>query len=361
MSRFAEHISHVIYDADQSCVADIAARWTNTSTVLPHCLAAERRESTFYVNYCPFTSSVFAFNDQFNDYYEEKRLGYSDYVFKKSFEPQKELVLVTETIDGLFADKKIPQVDFLSIDTQGSELLILEGGTKMLTTTTIGVSCEVNFVDLYRGVPLFGDVDSFMRQKGFLLAGLAPMTFGYKRIPREFRGVGIPVQGEALYLRKPENVQNEDLGERQRRLEKLAFCALAFGFTELAHEAVGLSWSINVLESHEIQQFLRMFYHEIAKDPTLPPLWHDCVEAKVSAEGAGDAAQTAPRGFRLINRLRGEPNLFANDCLRFVNNYIIKTLVFLNLQKLGFNAFESFLSRHGFEQAAKEVFFRRLR
>ena len=201
----------------------------------------------------------------------------------------------------------------------------------MLARTTIAVFCEVNFVDLYRGAPLFGDLDSFMRKKGFLLAGLVPMNFGYKRIPRKFRGLGVPLQGEALYLMKPEKIKNE---------------------------AVKLSLSINVLESNTIQNFLRMFYQEIERSPNLPPLWHDSLGIKdsISKQGKGGG-----KSFRLINRIKADPKLFMKDLERFFSNHIIKSLMFLKLYKIGFNNFEVFLSSYGFDRAAKEVFIRRIR
>ena len=359
--HFSESIYNVTYDADESCVAEIERRWKIRSKVLPYCLADKKRQSSFYLNFCPFTSSTFPFNDAFGNYYEEKRLNYSDYVFKKSFEPQREVVLTTETIDGLFEEQKIPQVDFLSIDTQGAELLILEGGTEMLANTTVAVFCEVSFVDLYRGAPLFGDLDSFMRKKGFLLAGLAPMTFGYKRIPRKFRGLGMPLQGEALYLIKPENIKNEAPADRQLRLEKLAFCVLAFGYTELAFEAVELSFSLNVLETNKIQDFLKRFHREIQQSPALPPLWHDSLE--LIGTTSRDSRGAAGSNFflvRLLNRFRADPRLFAADVRRVLTKHLVRTLIFMNLPKLGFNEFERFLSDFGFDRAAKEVCIRRI-
>ena len=355
-------IYNVIYDADQSCVAEIERHWKTPSKVLPYCLADKKRQSSFYLNVCPFTSSMFPFNDAFGNYYEEKRLNYySDYVFKKNFKPQREVVLMTETIDGLFDEQKIPQVDFLSMDTQGAELLILEGGTEMLANTTVAVFCEVSFVNLYRGAPLFGDLDSFMRKKGFLLAGLTPMTFGYKRIPRKFRGLGMPLQGEALYLIKPEHIKNEASADRQLRLEKLGFCALAFGYTDLAFEAVELSLALNALEANKIQDFLKQFHREIQQSPTLPMLWQDSLE--LIGTTSRDSRDTAGSNFflvSLLNRFRADPQLFAADVQRILTKYLVKTLIFLNLRRLGFNKFERFLSDFGFGRAAKEVCIRRI-
>lgn len=362
ISHFSEDVCNVIYDADESCLQEIESLSKKSTRVLPYCLADQRRQARLNLNYCPFTSSIFEFNKDYGQYFEEKRLNYSDYLFEKSFECERQVVLSCETIDGLFEENKIPQVDFLSIDTQGAELLILEGGTRMLAKKTVAVYCEVNFADLYRGASLFGDLDSFLREKGFLLAGLWPMHFGYMRIPREFRGLGIPLQGEALYLLKPENVKNDDLTERQMRLEKLAFCSLAFGFTEIAYKAIQLARQINMIEDGRIHDFLKLFYDEIEKCPDMPPLWHDSIaNSDNKSLPMKSIHATDHRLIRLIDRFRSDPRQFWSDIKIYFSNHTIKTLIFLELHRLGFNKFETFLADYGFDRAAKEVFRRRIR
>ena len=57
---------------------------------------------------------------------------------------------------------------------------------------------------------LFGELDDFLRSKGFMLFGLWPMSFGHNRISRNVRGLGVPLQGEALYLLRTEKIENAD-------------------------------------------------------------------------------------------------------------------------------------------------------
>jgi Methyltransferase FkbM domain len=62
----------------------------------------------------------------------------------------------------------VSRIDFIKLDTQGSELEILQGGVRALA----GVRCvevEVEFNPIYRGQPLFYEVDAFMRGQGFVL------------------------------------------------------------------------------------------------------------------------------------------------------------------------------------------------
>lgn len=61
---------------------------------------------------------------------------------------------------------EITDVDFIKIDVQGAELAVLSNALRALSTTTV-VQVEVEFVELYKGQPLFADVDRFLRSQGF--------------------------------------------------------------------------------------------------------------------------------------------------------------------------------------------------
>jgi len=63
----------------------------------------------------------------------------------------------------------IPDVtgaDFLKLDVQGAELMILKGSEKLLENALV-VHTEVEFVQLYKDQPLFAEVDSYLRSMGF--------------------------------------------------------------------------------------------------------------------------------------------------------------------------------------------------
>lgn len=57
-------------------------------------------------------------------------------------------------------------IDFIKIDVQGSELAVLKNASRALSGALL-IQTEVEFVELYKGQPLFADVDTFLRGGGF--------------------------------------------------------------------------------------------------------------------------------------------------------------------------------------------------
>jgi protein O-GlcNAc transferase len=71
--------------------------------------------------------------------------------------------VTTKRIDDI---PEIDDVDFFKIDIQGGELSVFQNALRALSHTLV-VQTEVEFVELYRGQPLFADVDKFLRSRGF--------------------------------------------------------------------------------------------------------------------------------------------------------------------------------------------------
>jgi FkbM family methyltransferase len=59
-------------------------------------------------------------------------------------------------------------IDYIKLDVQGSELDIMRHGTGKLAGAVV-IECEVEFLPIYEGQPLFGDIQVFLRDHGFVL------------------------------------------------------------------------------------------------------------------------------------------------------------------------------------------------
>ncbi len=96
------------------------------------------------------------------------------------FEPNTELLSLFQNLNELtILEETFPvetvrlddldfltDIDFNKIDVQGSELHVFENWVELLSGVFL-IQIEVEFVELYKGQPLFADVDQFLRSQGF--------------------------------------------------------------------------------------------------------------------------------------------------------------------------------------------------
>lgn len=86
---------------------------------------------------------------------------------------KKKISVPTMTIDSWADKNNINHVDFIWLDTQGSELSILKGAPRILKTTNV-VFMEVEFLELYKDQPLFKDVKEWLEKNGFSFIAMQP-------------------------------------------------------------------------------------------------------------------------------------------------------------------------------------------
>ena len=153
-------------------------------------------------------------------------------------------VCAIETLDDVLAGAGIEGVDFVKLDTQGSELPILQGASRTLEQFVFGIEVEVELNVVYEGQPLFGDVDTFLRRYEYELQEFALRTWRrYSGRGLEGGGRGQAVWGDALYLKRPDSVVERlagmDLPEREREMTKLVSMCLLYGIGDYALELIG--------------------------------------------------------------------------------------------------------------------------
>jgi FkbM family methyltransferase len=88
---------------------------------------------------------------------------------------QKIVTARVTTLDLWAREKKLQTIDYIKIDTQGSELEILRGGNSLIDTTRC-IDIEVEFNPIYEGQTLFGETDTYLRTKGFVLWRLSNLV-----------------------------------------------------------------------------------------------------------------------------------------------------------------------------------------
>jgi FkbM family methyltransferase len=81
-----------------------------------------------------------------------------------------------------FIKEKNVTIDYLKIDTQGSELKILHGAEKLLDQKRINIlKIEVSTIAVYQNQVMFSDIDIYLRHKGYCLVDF--ITYKQNYIP----------------------------------------------------------------------------------------------------------------------------------------------------------------------------------
>lgn len=162
------------------------------------------------------------------------------------FDVVKEVVVPCTTLDQASISSGAAPVA-LKIDTQGTELAILKGSLQCLKNSLLAIELEVEFIELYKDQPLFGDIDVFLRSQGFILFDLGNLLMlkrGEYGFSEERKGQLIAA--DALYFRSPDKLvkQIASLPDNSALTMLAQYCGVCavYGYSNLALEAIQLSW-----------------------------------------------------------------------------------------------------------------------
>lgn len=97
-----------------------------------------------------------------DSYYKELTFNYSE---------EKSVSLKTKTLNTMIAENDLPLPDFIKMDTQGSEVDIMKGGSIALEYAKIAL-IEVSVMPYNTGAPIFNDYIDTMYSYGFVPSGV---------------------------------------------------------------------------------------------------------------------------------------------------------------------------------------------
>lgn len=171
---FGPRVKVVGFEPDERECARLAANEPDM-TYVPLALGAMESSATLYRTVEPACSSLFPPVEGL----AAKRPALA------VMRPDGEETVRVTPLDDWLADSPFDEVHVLKLDTQGSELAILEGAQQALTDVRM-LQVEVELNPLYEGQPLFGDVDRFLRDRGFELWRLRNLThYGLSDVPAD--------------------------------------------------------------------------------------------------------------------------------------------------------------------------------
>ncbi len=146
------------------------------------------------------------------------------YFSREGWEVVKELEVPCLTLDAAASKYGFTDAAMLKLDVQGYELEILKSGPELLKQVD-AVYVELEFLPFYEGQPLFGDIDSFLRERGFALIDLKRSFFRRtNRVPASYSKREL-VWSHGLYLRVGDPLL-ENLTEAQARRRFAVYTAL---------------------------------------------------------------------------------------------------------------------------------------
>ncbi|MBN1125604.1 MAG: FkbM family methyltransferase [Sedimentisphaerales bacterium] len=87
--------------------------------------------------------------------------------------------IAVTTLDAWAKERNIERVELMKFDIQGGELKALKGASELLKQT-LAIYAEVWFNGTYENIPLFGDIDAYLRTAEFVLYDLYRPKYGPK-------------------------------------------------------------------------------------------------------------------------------------------------------------------------------------
>lgn len=242
-AKFTSHFTAVLVEPDSRETPNLTADGRVDRILLSKALSNRAEKQKFHLCRKQQVSSLYHPNfSVLENYPEVERMRVVDTI-----------ELETDTLDNQLQTSGIPRADFIKIDVQGAELPILQGAEATLKNV-IGLELEVEFVPLYEGQPLFGDVDKFVTSQGFQLFDLRRYFWSRKEVHNlSTRKKGQLIFCDALYFRTPEAILAEPEVNGERILHAAAVY-LAYRYVDIAHVLFSQAQAKGLLNGEKIAQ-----------------------------------------------------------------------------------------------------------
>lgn len=226
---FRSVVSAVLFDPRETTASGALGR--GETRVYPVALGDQAGEAKLHITALPNMSSFLPPDGEVFGRYRKK--GADAQIVRSETVPVERLDALAE------ADGFRPHV--LKVDTQGSELLVLEGAEECLKSVLLA-EVEVSFFQRYVGQPVFADIEAWMKRHGFELIELHRL----KRY-RAANGLGIRhsltgdgqrsgrvTYGDAIFLRKEDAILRAAAADDGASVLRAAVALIAYGKADLA-------------------------------------------------------------------------------------------------------------------------------
>ncbi|MBN42914.1 MAG: hypothetical protein CL573_05430 [Alphaproteobacteria bacterium] len=149
-----------------------------------------------------------------------------DYTGSKS----EEITIDAVTLDSAPERLGIPPANFIKLDTEGAEDLVMRGGEKMFANDILGVQTEIGFWTEQSGGVSFSQIDSHLTARGFVLFDLQINRSDIRVLGGRKDKVR---SGDALYFRNFEHLWSAGGNQKALRTKLLKLISLVIGWRYL--------------------------------------------------------------------------------------------------------------------------------
>ena len=159
---FARHAVFVGFDPDLREMRETNAGLFHRAVILNEAVAAgaEGGKVRFHLTRFPQCSSTLRPNPEVA----------ANYLRPERFTVEREVEAAATTLEGALARLSIPAVDWLKVDTQGTDLRVLNSLGEAARSRLLAVDAEPGLRGVYVGEDLFGDIHRDLMGRGFWLS-----------------------------------------------------------------------------------------------------------------------------------------------------------------------------------------------
>jgi FkbM family methyltransferase len=179
-------------------------------------------KADLHINNVDATSSLFAFNRNLVDQFD----GLAE------LETVDVVPIETTKLDEV--DVSLP-IDLMKLDVQGAELSIVQSASHCLNHTAV-VHCEMEFGEIYKGQPLFHEVDRELRMSGFELIDIFPIHYSFSDVS-ESKTKDVLLWADVVYFAKT--------NDRQLLLSQALCAAAIYEKPNLASHCLALAFAVS--------------------------------------------------------------------------------------------------------------------
>ena len=231
------HLYVIGFEPDARAFDTLSNQQNNLINYFNFGLCQQSGEIPFYLTHKQENSSCYLPNRELLDRFPKP----------SRFDVIEKTTLQSHALDGFLQGENLSDVDFVKLDTQGSELKILEGAPAILAQSVFGLEIEVCFNELYKNAPLFSDIDLYVRKFGFDLIDLRTVSWKKTVGANVGNSKGQLVFADALYFKQPQHIEENirllaDNRAKSKLLRSLSIC-LIYGFLDYALELLDIMGS----------------------------------------------------------------------------------------------------------------------